>query len=220
MDNLSSSEWDDHWDNSNVISDYHLLYYNFLKSLTKKLPRDAKILEAGCGSGRGMACFTRHEVHGIDISDRAIELSRKYGRVKKGDVQKIPFNDNTFDLTYNSGVIEHLEDPSIAVREMVRVTKQNGLVVIIVPNKYCLFYQIYKKLFWHIGEKPFSFNDFKKNFKEYKNKKFFGLHSFIPFATSKTEFLPLKIRQKIVKIDNLIPFKQYHAYAIGVIIKK
>jgi len=103
---------------------------------------------------------------------------------------------------------------------MVRVTKPNGQIMIIVPNKYCIFYQIYKTLFWRIEESPYSFSRFKKQLNNYPNKKFFGLHAFIPFATSKTEFLPQKIREKIIKIDSIIPLKQYHAYAIGAIIKK
>ncbi len=217
---MTHDHWDEHWTESNVLSDYHLIYYNFLKKLSSTLPPSSKILEAGCGSGKGMACFKSHDIYGIDISKEALNLSKQYGKIKEGDIMDIPFKDNTFDLTYNSGVIEHFDNPQKAIDEMVRVTKPNGQIMIIVPNKYCIFYQIYKTLFWKIEESPYSFSRFKKQLDNYPNKKFFGLHAFIPFATSKTEFLPQKIREKIIKIDNIIPFKQYHAYAIGAIIKK
>ncbi|MBI2670925.1 methyltransferase domain-containing protein [Candidatus Woesearchaeota archaeon] len=217
---MSDKDWDEHWNKSNIISDYHLIYYSFLKKLSKELPKNSKVLEAGCGSGRGMACFFGHKVYGIDISDKALELSKKYGTVRMGNVVNIPFKDNMFDLTYNSGVIEHLDNPRKAINEMTRVTKPNGLIVIIVPNKCCLFYQIYKTLFWGIQETPYSFFRFKNEFNEFKIKSFFGMHAFIPLASSKTEFLPKKIREKIVKLDKILPFKKYYAYAIGVIIKK
>jgi len=217
---MTEEEWDDHWKKSNIISDYHLIYYNLLSEISKKIPKGSKILEAGCGSGKGMSCFQGHNVYGIDISEKALELSSKYGTVVKGDIRSIPFKENVFDFTFNSGVIEHLPKPKEAISEMMRVTKPGGKVLIMVPNKYCIFYQMYRMLFWHIEENPYSFSRFKKEFFEYRNKKFFGLHAFIPFASSKTELLPEKIRSKIVKIDKIIPFKKYHAYAIGVILTK
>ena len=49
------------------------------------------------------------------------------------------FNNNTFDVTFNTGVIEHFDDDKInnkPVEEMIRVTKKKGKIIILVPSAY------------------------------------------------------------------------------------
>ena len=93
------------------------------------------MIEVGCGTGQtlNMTCDTV----GFDISPAALNIA-KYNcdHPVQGDIFHIPFKDNTFDLTYNSGVIEHFPDPfnKKAIREMVRITKTGGTVIVIVPN--------------------------------------------------------------------------------------
>ncbi len=54
---------------------------------------------------------------------------------KEGTLTCIPYDDNTFAVTYTCEALEHAIDIENAVKEMVRVTKSNGYVVIIDKNK-------------------------------------------------------------------------------------
>src|SRR3569833_878938 len=52
-----------------------------------------------------------------------------------GDVCALPFQDNSFDLIYSMGTIEHFPEYAVAVREMFRVLKPGGTAIVGVPNK-------------------------------------------------------------------------------------
>jgi SAM-dependent methyltransferase len=100
------------------------------------LPSQARILDAGCGSGRNMVDLAHHGVvTGIELSDTSAELARERGagEVLEGSVMDTPFDDATFHLTVSLDVIEHLEDDTGALRELRRVTKPGGALLVTVP---------------------------------------------------------------------------------------
>ena len=127
------------------------------------------MLEAGCGTGR-FCCLLAGEfeeamVVGIDISEESIRIaSRLKGLVGssenlsfgRGDIFSLPFADNCFHFTFSEGVIEHFgtlpgQGYEDAVKEMVRVTKSGGKVVIAVPNWYCFPHTAYKAVLRTLG---------------------------------------------------------------------
>lgn len=92
------------------------------------LPRDAKIMDAGCGTGK-LASYWLNEgynVLGVDISDGALAITNKKGvKTLKADILKgLPIEDNTFDLVYSDGLLEHFIDPEPILAELFRVSKQ------------------------------------------------------------------------------------------------
>jgi SAM-dependent methyltransferase len=100
------------------------------------LPERASILDAGCGSGRNMVELARHgSVTGVELSGTSVELARERGsgEVLEGSVMDMSFDDATFDLTVSLDVIEHLEDDVGALRELRRVTKPGGALLVTVP---------------------------------------------------------------------------------------
>ena len=100
------------------------------------LPAHAQILDAGCGSGRNMVDLARHgAVTGVELSDTSVELARARdaGEVIAGSVMDMPFDGGTFDLTVSLDVIEHLEDDVGALRELRRVTRPGGALLVTVP---------------------------------------------------------------------------------------
>ena len=113
--------------------------------LNKWKPRKGIILEAGCGLGRNLFDMYNKDnkekvkLIGVDYSSNAIEKAKKLFK-KEGinaqffvmDIRNLQFKDNSIDMVFNQGVIEHFSDPKEPLKEMLRITKKR--VIIMVPN--------------------------------------------------------------------------------------
>lgn len=126
----------------NLIEKINKLY--FTKIFEKGLcPSDSSlILEPGCGSGLTSARLAKkgHKVVVLDISENALKTARQnFVNLKlpflgvKADICHMPFKNNIFDMVWNQGVIEHFNNPEVVVREMFRLIKQDGKLILYVP---------------------------------------------------------------------------------------
>ncbi len=100
------------------------------------LPEPARILDAGCGSGRNMVELARlGTVTGVELSETSVALARErdVGEVIAGSVLEMPFADDSFDLAVSLDVIEHLEDDLGALRELRRTVAPGGALLVTVP---------------------------------------------------------------------------------------
>jgi SAM-dependent methyltransferase len=100
------------------------------------LPANARILDAGCGSGRFMVELAKlGTVTGVELSDTSVQLARQraIGEVVAGSVLEMPFADDSFDLAVSLDVIEHLEDDLAALREFRRTVAPGGALLVTVP---------------------------------------------------------------------------------------
>ncbi|MDA0577540.1 MAG: class I SAM-dependent methyltransferase [Verrucomicrobia bacterium] len=99
------------------------------------------ILDIGSGRGRlkYFCDFNKQiEWHGIEVLDEMKDICTGLGyRMHTHDIEKapLPFNDEKFDLVAGLHVLEHLADPRKALRDMGRVLKEGGLLVLGVPTK-------------------------------------------------------------------------------------
>ncbi len=101
-----------------------------------KLPARARILDAGCGSGRNMIELARHgTVSGVELSGASVDVARARGagEVIAGSVLDMPFDGDSFDLSVCLDVIEHLDDDVGALRELRRVLAPGGSLLVTVP---------------------------------------------------------------------------------------
>lgn len=101
-----------------------------------RLPPRARILDAGCGSGRNMVDLARRgSVTGIELSDTSVALARERGtgEVVAGSALEMPFASDSFELATCLDVIEHLEDDAGALRELRRVVVSGGALLVTVP---------------------------------------------------------------------------------------
>jgi SAM-dependent methyltransferase len=101
-----------------------------------ELPADVEILDAGCGSGRNMVDLARlGTVTGIEIADLsyARALERGVGEVVRGSITELPLPDARFQVAVCLDVIEHIEDDLRALRELYRVVRPGGTLLVTVP---------------------------------------------------------------------------------------
>ena len=106
------------------------------------VPRDfnKKLLEVACGGG-GFLHHAEKRVtcSGIDISPAAIEYARKLvkkAKVEIGTAEDLPYPDGEFDFVTCLGSLEHFLDMDKGLQEMRRVLKEDGKLLIYVPNLY------------------------------------------------------------------------------------
>lgn len=94
------------------------------------------ILDAGCGTGAGMLYLQEFgTVYGVDLSSKAVAFCKKRGitKVKLGDVSKLPFKNGYFDIVCLMDVIEHVSNDKLVIKEMYRVLKKNGILLMTLP---------------------------------------------------------------------------------------
>jgi len=95
----------------------------------------SKILDVGCGTGANLEMLAQFgESEGVDVSDDALEFCRSKGlKVHKGLAEKLPFEDESFEIVTALDVVEHLDDDVAGLKEMHRVLKKDGRTLIFVP---------------------------------------------------------------------------------------
>lgn len=183
--------WDKYWSGREALNTESVAtsdpYYRLLRRLID-LSKGEKlnIMEAGCGSGvRTLALvreFQEHPLNAmfIDYSPTALAFARKNALKNRtiasfvlADVLNLPFPNETLDVVWNEGVNEHFNGPkrSLIFREMTRVCKKGGQVIVIVPNALNLPYRLRKRLLelqgrWEYGfEKAFSIFELRNKMK-------------------------------------------------------
>lgn len=101
-----------------------------------ELPARARLLDAGCGSGRTLDELARYgAVAGVDLSPQAVACARDRGHadVAVGRVETLDFPDAAFDVVTCLDVIEHTPDDQRTLRELRRVARPGGLLLLTVP---------------------------------------------------------------------------------------
>jgi SAM-dependent methyltransferase len=106
------------------------------------LPAGARVLDAGCGSGRTLEELIAYgEVSGIELDDGAAELARAraLGEVRVGRLEELPWDDGTFDLITCLDVVEHVPDDVVALTELYRVSRPGAWLLVTVPAYQALW---------------------------------------------------------------------------------
>lgn len=98
--------------------------------------KHARILDVGCGTGAMAKELQRYgEVVACDLSHLSLEYCKKrcLEELVCGDIACLPFQDQSFDLIVALDILEHVPDDKAAMRELRRVLKPNGRLVVTVP---------------------------------------------------------------------------------------
>ncbi|PYV75487.1 MAG: hypothetical protein DMG96_17030 [Acidobacteria bacterium] len=113
------------------------------------LPQESPILEVGCGAGLTTVALADrgHAVHAIDSVQAMVDLTRQAAArsgaehrviTNLGDVQNLSFPDNMFSVVLAIGVIPWLHSSHDAIRELARVAKPGGYVIVNADNRWRL----------------------------------------------------------------------------------
>jgi 2-polyprenyl-3-methyl-5-hydroxy-6-metoxy-1,4-benzoquinol methylase len=106
----------------------------------------SRVLEIGCGAGFLSVALAQRglRVQAIDPAEAMVELARRHAvesgtakllSVDFGDVCALAFEDACFDLVIAIGVMAYLKRPELAIREMARVTRPGGHVILTAANR-------------------------------------------------------------------------------------
>lgn len=100
--------------------------------------RPRRVLEVGCGPGEAAERIGASgvEVEALDISERMVELTRARGvNACVGDVQELPFEDESFDAALAAWMLYHVPDVGRGVAELARVLRPGGRLVAVTNGR-------------------------------------------------------------------------------------
>lgn len=112
-----------------------------------------KILDAGCGDGinlYGLSQIARRlavpaDLYGVDYNPLRVERAAQIESVctlQQASLMALPFADGTFEVILCNHVLEHVPEDERALRELHRVLKEGGLLILGVPNEGCMIAQL------------------------------------------------------------------------------
>jgi SAM-dependent methyltransferase len=111
---------------------------SFVEDICRRVTdRRPRILDVGCGTGANLLMLSKYgDAEGVDVSEDALSFCHERGleQVKLGAAEALPYDDGTFDLVTALDVVEHLDDDLAGLREMRRVLRPGGRVLLFVPT--------------------------------------------------------------------------------------
>jgi len=111
---------------------------SFVKQICDQVTdRRARILDVGCGTGANLVLLSQFgDAQGVDVSPDALAFCGERGlnNVRLGAAEALPYEDGEFDLVTALDVVEHIDDDVAGLREMQRVLRPGGRVLLFVPT--------------------------------------------------------------------------------------
>ena len=171
------------------------------KEILSNINSQSVVLDAGCGFDAAVLSKYSYLVKlpiGIDLIE---DFSVHDNKIKliTANLENLPFKDNSIDLCFSRSVCEHLKNPYKVFRELKRVLKPGGKIIMVTPNK------------WHYSSIISSV--LPTSFKSYFLKKVFGEHAYDNFPTfykANTKYAIKNIVNKTgLKIEKIIFIRHY-----------
>ncbi len=136
---------------------YTKVYQGFTEELKKYLEtenkkiKNLKILDIGCFTGDFLYSLSKEgaDVFGVELQKDAVEIANHIlpGKVIQADISENPFGKKKFDVVTMLGLIEHVQNPSQIMKNVSKIVKKGGVLVIQTPNSNSLFATILGK-YW------------------------------------------------------------------------
>lgn len=146
-----------------IIKDYPLLSRFLVKDQLFFWKGKGKLLDVGSGSGHYLRILQSWgwQTYGVDINKDAVSKAKRVGikNIYRGNIHSVHFKNNYFTLVRLSHVLEHVQSAKKELREVKRILKPHGHVVIMLPNIDSFFFKIFRS-YWFPLEAPRHFYQF------------------------------------------------------------
>ncbi len=110
-------------------------------------PKNKKILDVGCGPGLFLEALSpSNSLVGLDLSIEMLHLARRNLTAVRGDGEHLPFEDRSFDIVLAIETLQHLTDPGIFLKELLRVLRQGGELVLSAINESSFLHRAFRIL--------------------------------------------------------------------------
>ncbi len=121
-----------------------------------------KVLEIGAGTGRDSIPLIAHGAHvtQLDYAENSLRILKRFAddlhlpvAIVGGDTFQLPFQDESFDVVFHQGLLEHFHHPQAEslLKENIRVLKRGGVLLVDVPQRYHM-YTLAKHLMMAVGK--------------------------------------------------------------------
>ncbi|MBW7887136.1 MAG: class I SAM-dependent methyltransferase [Bacteroidetes bacterium] len=171
--------WEEFWKEKNNMEEVYSNSDRVVRNIVKLTDvKGKKILEIGAGTGRDSFPFVTlgAEVFQLDYSPNSLKIMKQIADTEKmdvtiigGDTFQLPFQDETFDIIFHQGLLEHFrrEKAGALLKENIRVLKTGGLLCVDVPQRWHIYTAMKTVLIamnkWFAGwERSFSVPELKR----------------------------------------------------------
>jgi ubiquinone/menaquinone biosynthesis C-methylase UbiE len=173
--------WDRFWERSGDVDDIYSNEGRVTEQIVGIVSPEGKlVLEVGAGSGRDGILLARLGAFtvSLDYSHSSLRLISSQIEDRDtlapccGDAFLLPFKDETFDIVFHQGLLEHFRNPDDLIAENARVLKKGGYLIVDVPQRYH-YYTVVKHLFilagrWFAGwETEYTVSDLERLLKRH-----------------------------------------------------
>jgi len=106
----------------------------WFSSMADLVDNPQNILDNGCGTGHLSEFLPSSEIVGSDISSGMLKKAKsRLSDVIRSDSEKLPYKNESFQVIFTRSLLHHLQNPEVGVREMHRILKPGGEVILAEP---------------------------------------------------------------------------------------
>jgi len=151
----TAKNWATIWNKKNNLPIVHKELIEAISKTTET--KNKKVLEIGAGLGGDLVYLAKLGgiCTAIDISKTSLkkikQLAKKNNvqiKTVKCDAKKLTFGEETFDIIFHQGFLEHFKNPILLIKEQKRVLKKGGILLIDVPQRHNAYtiYKLWKRI--------------------------------------------------------------------------
>jgi ubiquinone/menaquinone biosynthesis C-methylase UbiE len=141
LDSNAAAFYSDYWTEGTEVSQRTIMLNNWIIQTFLPEVHGKQVLEVGVGGEGGVISnlSATNNVCGVDVSESAIRNCTKFGlniNLCDVNIDKLPFQDSSFDIVIALEVFEHFSNPQRALEEIRRVLRTGGSVLISIPTPW------------------------------------------------------------------------------------
>ncbi|MDQ3800474.1 MAG: class I SAM-dependent methyltransferase [Acidobacteriota bacterium] len=140
-----------------------------LLSWCKNLPENARLVDVGCGDGFHLELLRDFgekswNLEGVDADPRAASVAEKKGlKVHNGLLENLDLPPDAYDLAFLIQTVEHVANPVELLREVRKILRPGGRLVIVTDNTDSLDFKLFKRRYWGGYHFPRHWNLFNQS---------------------------------------------------------